>query len=180
MWLQLWTIRHFIALLAHPTVITVHRFPGHSPRTATPTSLSPTPAGPPEDDEAPSGVDYHSLARQHAISSSVEEGPASPAKAKAPYRPLVIRASSTIFQACGGGCKGGGPQGGTAEGHVRVINCCPGGHCTRTPHMQPAGTHACVLAGLGVAACAAGLAPALVKTTTPVCVPLTSPALPQT
>ncbi|KAI3433391.1 hypothetical protein D9Q98_003207 [Chlorella vulgaris] len=55
-------------------------------------------SGPPEDDEAPSGVDYHSLARQHAISSSVEEGPASPAKAKAPYRPLVIRASSTIFQ----------------------------------------------------------------------------------
>jgi hypothetical protein len=55
-----------------------------------------------------------------------------------------------------------------------------GGHCTRTLHMQPAGTHAFVLAGLGVAACAAGLAPALVKTTTPVCVPLTSPALPQT
>ncbi|KAL4431159.1 hypothetical protein ABPG75_006415 [Micractinium tetrahymenae] len=48
-------------------------------------------SGPPEEDGALSGVDYHALARQHIV-------PESTALVPAKRGPLVIRASSTIFQ----------------------------------------------------------------------------------
>mgnify|MGYP001810960155 FL=1 len=53
----------------------------------------PLPPGPPEADGSLGGVDYHSLARQHVGAGSGEEHPSVPK-----HRPLVLRASSTIFQ----------------------------------------------------------------------------------
>lgn len=53
---------------------------------------APCPAGPPEEDGALSGVDYHALARQHVLA---EPSALVPAKRS----PLAIRAASTIFQA---------------------------------------------------------------------------------
>lgn len=50
-------------------------------------------SGPPEEG-ALSGVDYHSLARQHVVTDSMEDLALAPTK----RMPLVIRATSTLFQ----------------------------------------------------------------------------------
>lgn len=56
------------------------------------TACLPPPAGPSEEDGALSGVDYHSLARQHVLAEPTALAPVK-------HRPLAIRAASTIFQA---------------------------------------------------------------------------------
>ena len=68
-----------------------------------PPTLPPThpPAAPPEDGDQASGVDYHSLARQHVASSGAGGAPEG-AVVAVRHAPLVVRAVSTIFQV--GGC----------------------------------------------------------------------------